>query len=468
MQILEVLLYIISIILIGITFSKRPIKKQHIAVLFSIAIITLTLHLIFGGSRWQVFSLYFAVFVLGTVVYFKVIVNINLKTFVRIPVVFILTLLIVVSLVSSFIFPVYEIPEPSGDYLIGTESFVIDDELILEAYTNDSSDYRKIKIQVWYPAEDTATYEQAPWLDDGIVVPRGLSKSIGLPYFILDHTKDIMSHSYIEAPLSKALEIYPVIIISHGWGGFRNIHTDFAEELASLGYIVIGVDHTYGSVATLFSDEEVAYLNPDALPLREDTPDFLDYATQLVDTYASDITATINFLEKMNASTSMSKFSGKLDLNNIGLIGHSTGGGAAVDIALDDDRIASVIGLDAWVEPIDDVKLDNGLTMPSLFIRSGDWETGFNNKKLYELIDNSSNIPELYQINGITHYDFAMVYMYSPLTKNLGYTGELESEYLTSILKSMITDFFNETIKNDTNSNIDSNKWDEVIVVNTP
>mgnify|MGYP006864986967 FL=1 len=58
--------------------------------------------------------------------------------------------------------------------------------------------------------------------------------------------------------------------------------------------------------------------------------------------------------------------------------------------------------------------------------------------------------------------------MYSPLTKNLGYTGELESEYLTSILKSMITDFFNETIKNDTNSNIDSNKWDEVIVVNTP
>lgn len=45
------------------------------------------------------------------------------------------------------------------------------------------------------------------------------------------------------------------------------------------------------------------------------------------------------------------------DLKKIGVLGHSTGGGAAVLISLNDPRIRSLVGLDAWVEPIGDDKL---------------------------------------------------------------------------------------------------------------
>ena len=285
---------------------------------------------------------------------------------------------------------------------------------------------------------ETDGYEKAPWLEDGKVVSRALARDFGLPSFVLDHTIDIMSNSYFEAPINDDLSEYPVIVISHGWRGFRNLHTDFAEDLASMGYIVIGIDHSYGSVATVFSDDEIAYLNLDALPDRETTDEFLDYANQLVYTYASDITTTIDYLEEINMESNASRFSGKLDLSNIGLLGHSTGGGADVAVALNDTRIAALIGLDAWVEPIEDNEITKGLSIPSLFIRSGDWEVGLNNANLYSLIENSSTPSMLFQIDGTTHFDFTMVYMYSPFTTYLGFTGDVEGQYLNSIQKSMI------------------------------
>jgi len=55
--------------------------------------------------------------------------------------------------------------------------------------------------------------------------------------------------------------------------------------------------------------------------------------------------------------------------------------------------------------------------------------------------------------------------MYSPLTKLIGFSGEVESEYLTNILKTMIADFFNETLRNNTTSEINPEIWDEVRVI---
>ncbi|MDC0558795.1 dienelactone hydrolase family protein [Candidatus Izimaplasma bacterium] len=465
MFVLEIFIYILSIAMLWILISKRSVKKPYVVSLLSITILFLMLHIILGGSRWQFYTLYGAILIIGILVYLKTIMNIILRNIVRISIIIVSSLLIVVSLGSVIVFPIYTMPTPSGDYLIGTESFIIEDESRYEMYSEDGNEFRKIKIQIWYPAETTDGYDRAPWLEDGLVVARALSKDTGLPSFVLDHAVNIMSNSYVEAPLSSALDDYPVIIISHGWRGFRNLHSDFAEELVSQGYIVIGIDHSYGSVATVFSDDDIAYLNLDALPERDTTPDFLDYANQLVNTYASDITATINYLEEINDSTDTSRFSEKLDLTNIGLLGHSTGGGGAVAVAINDDRIGAVIGLDAWVEPIDDTELDKGLTIPTLFIRSGAWETGYNNEFLYDLIENSTYPSDFYQIDGTTHYDFAMVYMYSPLTKLIGFTGEVESEYLTSILKSMMVDFFNETLNNDSSSEINPDDWEEVRVI---
>jgi len=465
MHLLEAFLYILSIALLGILISKLAIKKQYVIALFSATIVVLVLNYIIDGTRWQLYMLYLAIFLIIIFNIIKTFFNINLKKSIKIITNIVLISLVSFSLIAAILFPIYELPTPNGTYLIGTQSFVIEDESRLELYGDDSTEFRRIKIQIWYPAESVEGYEQAPWLEDGVVVSRALSKDFGFPLFFLDHTANIMSNSYLGAPISNSSSSYPVIIISHGWRGFRNLHTDYAEELASLGFIVIGIDHTYGSVATVFSEDDVAYKNRDALPPRETTSNFLDFANQLVYTYASDITLTINYLEYMDDNINPSRFSGKFDLEKIGLLGHSTGGGAGVAIAINDDRIDAVIGLDAWVESIDETEISKGLSVPSLFLRSETWETGDNNINLYSLIENNTFASNLYQIDGTTHFDFAMVYMYSPLTNYIGMSGKIEDDYLNSILKSMITDFFNNTLRNDTTSQIEIDIWEEVRLI---
>lgn len=465
MYLLEAFIYILTITLFGILISKKAIKKQYVIALLIVTVLVVVLHVIIDGIRWQLYLLYLALFLISILITIKTFLIIDLKKNIKIISNIVLISLFSFSLIAAIVFPIYELPTPSGEYLIGTESFVIEDENRFELYGDDSTEYRRIKIQIWYPAESIEGYEQVPWLEDGTDVSRGLSKDYGFPTFMLDHMANIMSNSYLEAPISSSLPNYPVIIISHGWSGFRNLHTDYAEELASLGYIVIGIDHTYGSVATVFGENDITYKNPDALPSRETTTDFLEYANQLVYTYASDITLTIDYLESLNDNTIPSRFNGKFNLDKIGLLGHSTGAGAGAAVAINDDRIDAIIGLDPWVEPIDETEIDKGLLVPSLFLRSEMWETGDNNINLYSIIENSAFDSTLYQIDGTTHFDFTMIYMFSPLTKYIGMSGTVEDEYLNSILKSMISDFFNQTLKNDTTSQINIESWKEVRVI---
>ncbi len=368
------------------------------------------------------------------------------------------SLLILVSLGLFYAFPMRGIPDPTGEYKIGSFYDIIEDEDRLELYTEDPTDTRRFMIKVWYPTINAISSEPRKWIGSSAIT-ESLAKDMGLPAFLLDHINDIPSNHYGYVPLSQDQESYPIVIISHGWGGFMTLHTDLAEELASRGYVVVAIDHTYGSVATTFIDETV-YQNKEALPDRED-PGFLDAANQLVYTYAGDISRTIEYLEGKDGPMPYALFDDRLDLDRIGLLGHSTGGGADVAVALNDTRIKALLGLDAWVEPILQTEIAKGLNIPSLFLRSETWKTGPNNNNLSELILNS-NQAILYQIDGTTHSDFSMAYMFSTLTGMLGITGSLDADYLLHMQKDIMNSFFDEHLKGEINQTVDLTDYDEL------
>lgn len=464
MQLMENIFILLVIINIGLLVFKKKIKVQFFVGCVSFMTLSLILHFIIDNSRWQLYLIYVAYVLITFLSIYSIINSTNQeknRLLRRITFIFSIVFVLVTGILK-FSFPLYEIPLPSGDFSIGTESFVLIDSDREEIYGSELN--RRIKVQVWYPAENTEDYELVPWLEDGRVVAQGLATDTGLPSFVLNHTELIMSNSHLKAPINETADSYPIVVISHGWRGFRNLHTDLAEELASIGYIAVSIDHTYGSVATVFGEDDVSFVNLDALPRRDLEPDFMDYANTLVNTYANDIVFTIDELEKMNAGINDSRFEGKLDMENIGLLGHSTGSGAGVTVAINDDRIKALFGMDAWVEPISDTEVDKGLNIPTLFLRSEQWQTGENNTNLFQLVMDNIGNTRLYDISGTTHYDFSMAYMYSPLTKPLGMTGELEGEYLVSIYKSMMTDFFDQTLK--VNNNVGlieiEDTWEEV------
>lgn len=404
MRILELFVLILSLLLFVGSYMKL-----HKWQLYSGSLLVLLgiLTLIFEGLRYEVLIILICL-ALSYIPYQPFLKVRRLFTIIIIGAMFLLILA----------FPVYRMPTPTGTYDIGTKTYQVNDDSRNEIY-GDQEGIRKFNFQIWYPFIKTDEQERAPWLLDQEVTSQALSRDFGFPGFLLNQTKFVTSHSYLDADFTEETS-YPVVIISHGWSGTKYLHSDLGENLASQGFIAVSIEHTYGSVASVIDGEVIAKQN-DALTGFADSTLNLASNTRLMMTYGLDIIATIDFLETLNSNEN-DIFYNHLNLDHIGAVGHSTGGGGMIYAALHDDRIQAIIGLDAWVEPIRDVLNEKTLSIPSLFLRSEAWEDGPNNDVLIPMLQNVTSETQLFRINGTTHYDFAMVYMYTSLAKTLGFS----------------------------------------------
>lgn len=423
-------------------FIKKMVERSK--VISFVLLVFALVHRFFGDSKWQYYPLYLLAFIYFTFIAFYSLDLVVISPRVSRWLIGIALFLVFISLFSLKVFPKTEMLLPTGDFEIGTQTFELEDPTREELYTEEANDKRRLKYQVWYPTDDIAGLEKVKWLSDGTLVPRHLLKSATLPAppFILDQLAEVDSNSYADADLSKANDKYPVIIISHGWRGFRELHADFAEDLASNGYFVISIDHTYGSEAVKFDDGTVAYLNKEALPKMVRPAIFSEKAHKLAVTYGKDVKIVLNDLENLN-----NKFDGKLDLERIGLLGHSTGGAGGVFTSLRDERVKAIIGMDAWVNPLDLEELKDGLAMPALFLRSKQWAWRESREPLNLLVKNSPDAT-IIEMDKTKHLDFPMIYMLSPYTNAVGLTGELGGRESSIIQRGIVLDFFDDKLRN--------------------
>nr|WP_300006249.1 hypothetical protein [Tissierella sp.] len=397
-------------------------------------ILGIVAHIASGKSRWQYYPIYFVGLVYLVMILLNYFNILNLNPPVSKWMMGIGLLLIIISIILIIILPMEKLPKPSGNYKIGTVTYDLQDKTREEKYTADKNDKRKIKYQVWYPAEKTKGHKRAKWIYDGKYLTRQLASSMYMPSFMLDHTSKINSNSYLKAPVDTSLDRYPIVIISHGWSGFRELHTDYAEELASNGFIAASIDHSYGSQGVKFEDGTTIDIKKDAIK----------NSNLLVKTYGEDVVSVLDDIEKLNKDDEI--FKGKLDLDSIGALAHSTGGGGIVHASLKDPRIKTLLGLDAWVEPIQNEIRDEKLAIPALFLRSEQWSKGPNNKPLINLVKNSDRA-SLIQMNDTNHVDFSMSYMYSPITKYIGFTGKLGGRVSSKVQREFILNFFEDNLR---------------------
>lgn len=430
------LIFIISSLTSMIFFKWVPFKKNNVISLF--IIVSLSLHIVLEHVRYEliVFLLGYMLFLLPVKSFKKS--RVSLSSFI-----------VFTSITLFLAFPVYQMPTPSGPFVIGTQTFEVFDESRNEIYGDLGT--RAFNYQMWYPGIYDKDATRAPWLLDQEITSQALSRDFGFPGFLLNQTKFVSSHSYLNLKL-KDDKTYPVIIISHGWSGSKYLHSDLGESLASEGFIAVSIDHAYSSVATRIGDKTIFKQN-DALTGFDDDVLGLKSNTRLMMTYGLDISKTIDHLTLLH-NDETSDFYNHLDLNKIGVVGHSTGGGGAIYASLIDTRIQALIGLDAWVEPIEDILSTSKLSIPSLFLRSESWETGPNNKVLLPMLRETLSETSLYQVKGTSHFDFAMVYMYTSLSKALGFSGSIKTQTMLDVLFKSHLDFFSHQLKGDTYENV--------------
>ena len=348
----------------------------------------------------------------------------------------------------ALILPIVEIEPPP--LAVGTVVVRSVDDQRVEIYGQDPGGDRQIVLQIWYPAEPN-DLPAAPFVDAFDQFAPVAADFLGLPSFALGHLDYSSMGAGLNAPLASSTVPYPVVVYSHGWGGFRTIAFTQAEELAANGYVVVAIDHTYGALGTTIDGGHgFAPIDPSALPELEEVGEavYSQAAARLVDTFRDDIGFALDVMAGLNdGDPGLIDLEGRLDLGKVGVWGHSTGGGAAIEFCSIDERCTAVFGLDPWVEPIDGPLLVEGIPVPAAALRSQEWLEKPNEVPLAALWAASSKAEPLACISGTAHRDFTLLPRISPLASWIGMGGSLSAERSTELTEIRLLSFFDFHLK---------------------
>jgi predicted dienelactone hydrolase len=345
------------------------------------------------------------------------------------------------------VFPVPRLPMPTGPHQVGTVIFGLTDPSRPAIYSANPNDPREFVVQIWYPAKPAPGAEPAPWIQQADRVIPAAGDYFDMPAFLFSHLGLFRTHSFRDAPLAGADAPYPLLLFSHGWSGLQVQNTYQMEELASHAYVVAAVSHTFGALVTIFPDGRVIFNNPAALPTHGPPDELEPAAEQLVAQWSGDLAFLLDHLEALNADDPAGRFTGRLDLSHVGVLGHSTGGGATIEFCGRDDRCRAALAMDPFMLPVSPGVQKNGLAVPfmALFSEGFNWE---DNDRLFEQLTDARSA-EGYELMlaGTVHYDFTDVPLFSPLSSLLGLSGRIGSRRLMEINRAYSLAFFDHALR---------------------
>ena len=431
-------------VLLAIHLLWRRPRPFQVQLLPAFTLLLVLIHFIVEGYRWQLIPLYALTTLLAIHGGIKPRSSSGLK-----PIASGLTLvLLAVFTALPVLLPVPAIPTSSGPYQVGTRTYELTDNSRQELYSGKEG-ARRFQIQVWYPSEPSPQDSRAPWMANAKIFAPAIAKYIHMPSFFLDHLALVKMPAYRNSRVAATTGGYPLILFSHGWNGFNAQNTGQAIQLASHGYVVVGVQHTYGAVITVFEDGTIARNNPSALPSDAPDDEYEAAARKLVDQWSGDLAYALDFMETQNNDSS-GPFLDALDLARTGVYGHSTGGGAAIQFCGTDSRCKALLGMDPFMRPVSLEVLEHGVPQPAFFMFSQRWADDVNsrnNKLFHQFLTNAPQTRGVISIDGTAHYDFSDLPLLSPLAPKLGLKGPISGKRVTAIIDDYLLSFFDSALK---------------------
>jgi Platelet-activating factor acetylhydrolase, isoform II len=245
------------------------------------------------------------------------------------------------------------LPAPTGGCPVGTVSLWLTDTSRPDPWAAGVNE-RELMVSLWYPATSTdglrARY-LTPAESELQLTSRGIT---GVPPGVLSVTR---TNAVSDARPAGRQRTLPLVVLSPGFTNSRSVLTALAEDLASHGYVVTGIDHTYESFATAFPDGRVT-----TCLARETRRGGAVFWEKLVAGRAADVTFVLTELTGAHPAWPGGAL---IDPSRIAMAGHSIGGAATIAAMLADSRIRAGIDMDgATFAPIP----DRGLSRPFAFL----------------------------------------------------------------------------------------------------
>ena len=249
--------------------------------------------------------------------------------------------------------PTPYLPEPTGPCRAGTTSLWLTDTSRPDPWVAGVS-ARELMVSLWYPAALSggrrAQY-MTPAESELLLTSAGITD---VPQGALSTVRASAISDATPAGHQRSL---PLVVLSPGFTNPRSTLTALAEDLASHGYVVAGIDHTYESHATAFPDGRITTCL--ARQARRRGSGFWE---KVAAGRAADVCFVLGELTGANPAW---PGAGLIDPSRVAMAGHSVGGAAAIAAMLADSRIRAGIDMDgATVAPIP----DRGLSRPFLFL----------------------------------------------------------------------------------------------------
>ena len=326
---------------------------------------------------------------------------------------------------------IVSLPKPTGKYKVGTSTYFWIDKTREELWTLDPKDSRRLMVQIWYPADENNKGIKAPYIFNLEEIGLSIKK-----YW--EDMPEIEHQSYLNLPVAKAEKKYPVLIFSHGMNSSRFLYTSISQELASQGYIVASIDHTYWGPGVAFPDgKKVSFddgmISRDKLDFNEIDRMMLEGITVM----SADQAFIAGKLRKLNSKDK--KFKGRFDLSKMGVIGHSMGGMAATASCLKYKTFKTCISLDGVNYFLN--RMPNPSSKPFLLLLNSQWGKNAPPKIKKNYLEAWEN-PTIFIINGTKHNFYSDIPLIEPPKKKDGLIEPLRAYQIISKYTVSFLDFY--------------------------
>lgn len=372
---------------------------------------------------------------------------------------FLASLITPFSVYASYHRDCFELPFLTGNYPVSkTVRHVVD---VSRQEPFNPTEKRELMLHIWYPTHRGEVHPLIPYRLDEISETKEKMLKLGFPEGDLNNLDVVYSHAPCDEKPWEFGVSFPLILFSHGYLASPLDYTAFCEELASHGFVVASVAHTYYTPQVVFPDGRKITAAPEFYT-RPTVPN-----RDVQKMWTLDVQCALSYLAQCN-TLKHDPFYNFLDLDRVGVIGHSMGGATAYMLCTQDQRFKAGVSLDAafWItdphistlnKPFLCIFAEESIKGLQLSVEEIAQKYGVDASYMQEFRDLSQQVVRAdVVIPDILHSGFSdlLILKELPVYKNNKHvfdleamTGTAEGKKTIQLINKHIVDFFNSNLK---------------------
>ena len=339
-----------------------------------------------------------------------------------------------------------QLAAPTGPSAVGRIELALTDPARVDPFLSDGH-ARELAVWIWYPTAKSSAGAAAPYLPTAWA---DAANSVnGLAAVLFQDNNAVRTNSIASAPLEGKSP--PVVVLMPGLGNSIAEYTELAEDLASHGYAVVGINPTGSSTVVGFPDGHLVYATPKGSIAETNIDAWYATASRLVGVWVDDASFVVSALTKSPPSV------GALDFSRVAYVGHSLGGNASFEACARDSRCIAAVDLDGTI--FSQVRR-TGLKVPGLILQANNKvscdEFCQRRKDDFKGLTMSGPVRDL-AMNGAEHLNFSdNGVLFMPLLRPVGQLGSIDGARGGLITRDVVRAFVDQEIRGAPTSTFDA------------